>query len=113
MLVCIKRDLEVLCLLEVQVSVLEGSWRCFWSLGGVLKNFGGHLDFGGRTKAGLVLFGGISNYWMCWCPHSTIVQVFTSGAFLEALLEPWTSFEELWRSFEVLEAILSLEVHKF
>jgi hypothetical protein len=41
------------------------------------------------------------------------VQVFTSGAFLEALLEPWTSFEELWRSFEVLEAILSLEVHKF
>ncbi len=39
---CIKRDLEVLCLLEVQVSVLEGSWRRFWSLGGVLKNFGGH-----------------------------------------------------------------------
>ncbi len=57
MLVCIERDLEVLCLLEV--------------------------------------------------------QVFTSGAFLEALLEPSTSFEELWRSFEVLEAILSLEVHKF
>ncbi len=41
------------------------------------------------------------------------VQVFTSGAFLEALLEPWRSFEELWRSFEVLEAISSLEVHKF
>ncbi len=35
---CIERDLEVLCLLEVQVSVLEGSWRRFWSLGGVLKN---------------------------------------------------------------------------
>jgi hypothetical protein len=33
-----KRDLEVLCLLEVQVSVLEGSWRRFWSLG-VLKSF--------------------------------------------------------------------------
>jgi hypothetical protein len=31
---------------------------------------------------------------------------------LEALLEPWRSFEELWRSFEVLEAIWSLEVHK-
>ncbi len=31
---------------------------------------------------------------------------------LEALLEPWRSFEELWRSFEVLEAISSLEVHK-
>ncbi len=57
MLVCIERDLEVLCLLEV--------------------------------------------------------QVLTSGAFLEALLEPWRSFEELWRSFEVLEAISSLEVHKF
>jgi hypothetical protein len=28
------------------------------------------------------------------------------------LLEPWRSFEELWRSFEVLEAIWSLEVHK-
>jgi hypothetical protein len=41
------------------------------------------------------------------------VQVFTSRAFLEALLEPWRSFEELWRSFEVLEAISSLEVHKF
>ncbi len=35
---CIKRDLEVLCLLEVQVSVLEGSWRRFWNLGGVFKN---------------------------------------------------------------------------
>ncbi len=56
MLVCIERDLEVLCLLEV--------------------------------------------------------QVFTSGGFLEALLEPWRSFEELWRSFEVLEAISNLEVHK-
>ncbi len=56
MLVCIEKDLEVLCLLEV--------------------------------------------------------QVFTSGGFLEALLEPWRSFEELWRSFEVLEAISSLEVHK-
>ncbi len=41
------------------------------------------------------------------------VQVFTSGAFLEALLEPWRSFEELWRSFEVLEDISSLELHKF
>jgi hypothetical protein len=41
------------------------------------------------------------------------VQVFTSGAFLEALLEPWRSFEELWRSFEVLEDISNLEVHKF
>jgi hypothetical protein len=48
------------------------------------------------------------------------VQLFTSGGFLEALLEPWRSFEdhwrsfqELWRSFEVLEAISSLEVHKF
>jgi hypothetical protein len=55
LLVCIERDLEVLCLLEV--------------------------------------------------------QVFTSGGFLEALLEPWRSFEELWRSFEVLEPIWSLEVH--
>ncbi len=33
-------------------------------------------------------------------------------ALLEALLEPWRSFEELWRSFEVLEAIWNLEVHK-
>ncbi len=41
------------------------------------------------------------------------VQLFTSGAFLEALLEPWRNFEKLWRSFEVLEAISSLEVHKF
>jgi hypothetical protein len=32
-------------------------------------------------------------------------------ALLEALLEPWRSFEELWRSFEDLEAIWSLEVH--
>ncbi len=37
---------------------------------------------------------------------------FTSGGFLEALLEPWRSFQELWRSFEVLEAISSLEVYK-
>jgi hypothetical protein len=33
-------------------------------------------------------------------------------ALLEVLLEPWRSFEELWRRFEVLEAISSLEVHK-
>ncbi len=33
-------------------------------------------------------------------------------ALLEALLEPWRSFEELWRSFEDSEAIWSLEVHK-
>ncbi len=31
-------------------------------------------------------------------------------ALLEVLLEPWRSFEELWRRFEVLEAILSFEV---
>jgi hypothetical protein len=37
---------------------------------------------------------------------------FNSGGFLEALLEPWRSFEELWRRFEVLEAISSLEVYK-
>jgi hypothetical protein len=37
---------------------------------------------------------------------------FSSGGFLEALLDPWRSFEELWRSFEVLEAISSLEVYK-
>ncbi len=84
-------------MLEVQVSVLEASWRRFWSLGGVLKNFGGHLEFEGAQR-------------LDWC--SLEVQVFTSGAFLEALLEPWTSFEKLWRSFEALEAILSLEVHK-
>ncbi len=41
------------------------------------------------------------------------VQVFTSRAFLEALLKPWRSFEEPSRSFEVLEAISNLEVHKF
>jgi hypothetical protein len=40
------------------------------------------------------------------------VQVFTSRRFLEAILEPWRSFEELWRSFEVLKAIWSWEVHK-
>ncbi len=34
-------------------------------------------------------------------------------ALLEALLEPWRSFEELWRSFEDLEAIWSLEVQVF
>jgi hypothetical protein len=40
-------------------------------------------------------------------------------ALLEALLEPWRSFEEpkrsfeeLWGSFEDFEAIWSLEVHK-
>jgi len=33
-------------------------------------------------------------------------------ALLEVLLEPSRSFEELWRRFEVLEAISSLEVHK-
>ncbi len=33
-------------------------------------------------------------------------------ALLEVLLEPWRSFDELWRRFEVLEAISSLEVHK-
>jgi hypothetical protein len=32
---------------------------------------------------------------------------------LEALLEPWRSFEELWRIFEDLEAIWSLEVQVF
>jgi hypothetical protein len=31
---------------------------------------------------------------------------------LAVLLEPWRSFEKLWRSFEALEAIWSLEVHK-
>ena len=41
------------------------------------------------------------------------VQVFTSRGFLEALLEPWRNFEESWRSFDVLEAIWSLEAHKF
>jgi hypothetical protein len=40
------------------------------------------------------------------------VQVFTSGGFFEALLEPWRNFEELWRRFEVLEPIWSFEVHK-
>ncbi len=40
------------------------------------------------------------------------VQVFTSRGFLEALLEPWRNFEKSWRSFEVLEAIWSLQVHK-
>ncbi len=34
-------------------------------------------------------------------------------ALLEALLEPSTSFEELWKSFEDLEAIWSLEVQVF
>ena len=38
---------------------------------------------------------------------------FSSGGFLEALLEPLRNFEESWRSFEVLEAIWSLEAHKF
>jgi hypothetical protein len=33
-------------------------------------------------------------------------------ALLEALLEPWRTFEELWKSSEALEAISSLEVHK-
>ncbi len=33
-------------------------------------------------------------------------------ALLEVLLQPWRSVEELWRSFEVLEPIWSLEVHK-
>jgi hypothetical protein len=27
------------------------------------------------TKAGLVLFGGISKHWMCMCPHSSIVSL--------------------------------------
>jgi hypothetical protein len=66
--VCIKRDLEVLCLLEVQVSVLEGSWRRFWSLGGVLKNFGGHLEFGGAQRldwCSLEVFQSIG----CACVH--------------------------------------------
>ncbi len=40
---------------------------------------------------------------MCWRCKFTL---------LEALLEPWRTFEELWRSFEVLEAIWSLEMHK-
>jgi hypothetical protein len=40
------------------------------------------------------------------------VQVFTSRRFVEVLLEPWRSFEEFKRSFEVLDAISSLEVHK-
>ncbi len=81
MLVCIKRDLEVLCLLEVQVSVLEGSWRRFWSLGGVLKSFGGALRFWRPSRVwrctsdGLVLFGGISKHWMCMCAHSNIVSL--------------------------------------
>jgi hypothetical protein len=44
--------------------------------------------------------------------------VFVGGAsfhfwrVLGGALEPWRSFEEHWRSFEVLEAISSLEVHK-
>ncbi len=68
MLLCSKRDLEVLCLLEVQVSVLEGSWRRFWSLGGVLKNFGGHIEFGGAQVldwCSLEVFRSIG----CACVH--------------------------------------------
>ncbi len=48
-------------------------------------------------------FGALEEFCVCWkCKF----------ALLEALLEPWRSFEELWRSFEVLEPIWSLEVHK-
>jgi hypothetical protein len=45
--------------------------------------------------------------------------VFVGGASLhfwrfsfEAILEPWRNFEELWRSFAILEPIWSFEVHK-
>ncbi len=63
-------------------------WRCFWSLGGVLKSFGGGLkSFGGGlrfwrpfgvwrcTSARLVLFGGIWKHWMCMCAHSNIISL--------------------------------------
>jgi len=40
------------------------------------------------------------------------VQICTFGRFFKALLEPWKNFEELWRSFEVLEPTWSFEVHK-
>jgi hypothetical protein len=59
-------------------------WRCFWSLGGVLKSFGGALRFWRPfgvwrcTSAGLVLFGGISKHWMCMCAHSSIVSLHLS-----------------------------------
>ena len=53
---CIKRDLEVLCFLEVQVCT-NGSTSA-------------HV-----ASAGLVLFGGISKHWMCMCAHSSIVSL--------------------------------------
>jgi len=40
--VCIERDLEGLCVLEVQVCTVRGT---SWSLGRVLKSFGGALRF--------------------------------------------------------------------
>ncbi len=91
MLVCIERDLEVLCLLEVQVFIFGGfleallePWRSFedpWKSfqeGQTLeelRGFGGHLEFRGAEVLDLVLFGGISKHWMCMCPHSSIVSL--------------------------------------
>ncbi len=37
---CIERDLEGFCVLEVQVCTFGRFWRRFWNLGGVLKSFG-------------------------------------------------------------------------
>jgi hypothetical protein len=79
--VCIKRDLEVLCLLEVQVCTFGGFLKRFWSLGEILKSFGGALRFWSPfgvsrcTSAWLVLFGGIWKHWIYMCAHSNIVSL--------------------------------------
>ncbi len=121
LLVCIERDLEVLYLLEVQICTFGGFLRRFWSLGGILKSFGGALKFWSPfgvsrcTSAWLVLFGGIWKHWICMCAHSNIVSlelshwgVFVHIWFIEHLIwVGWVHFEcsrRHWCKWEPLRA---------
>jgi hypothetical protein len=99
--VCIEREILRVCVCWrckfALVEALLEPWRSFeelWSSLEVWRPFG----VSRCTTPRLVLFGGISKHWMC-------NPALCKFALVEALLEPW-------RSFEDLEAIWSLEVQK-
>jgi len=78
--VCIERDLEDLCVLEVQVCTVGGAFGASEEFEELWRSFGGALRFWRPfgvwrcTSAGLVLSGGMWKHWMCMCAHPNIVS---------------------------------------
>ncbi len=69
---CALREILRFCVCSrCKFSLLEGSWRRFWSLRRILKSLGKAFRFWRPfgvwkcTSPRLVLFGGISKHWMC------------------------------------------------